>query len=100
MKEFLRSTLATIAGIFICGFIFAILGITTMAGLLATSATETVVKDKSVFTLDLQGMVDERYQPSPIDQFLDDNMSMTMGLDDILASIRKAEKTNISKEYT
>lgn len=92
MKEFLRSTLATIAGIFICGFIFAILGITTMAGLLATSATETVVKDKSVFTLDLQGVVDERYQPSPIDQFLDDNMSMTMGLDDILASIRKAEK--------
>lgn len=90
MKEFLRSTLATIAGIFICGFIFAIIGITTMAGLLATSTTETIVRNKSVFLLDLEGIVMERYQPTPFDLFLDDEKDMTMGLDEILASIRKA----------
>lgn len=91
MKEFLRSTLATIVGVLICGFIFAIIGITALAGMLAMSSTETVVKSNSVFVLDLEGIVTERYQASPIDDFIDSRMH-THGLDDILASIQKAKE--------
>lgn len=92
MKEFLRSTLATIVGIFICGVVFAIIGVTVMAGMLATSSSETVVKNRSVFVLDLDGVVSERYEASPFDQFLSDKVSSHHGLDDILSSIRKAKE--------
>lgn len=99
MKEFLRSTLATITGIAICGFVLAFIGIITLAGIMATSSSETVVRSNSVFVLDLEGVVTERYLSSPIDQFLGKQMS-THGLDDILASIRKAEtNSNIKGIY-
>ena len=99
MKEFLRSTLATITGIAICGFVLAFIGIMTLAGIMATSSSETVVRSNSVFVLDLEGIVTERYLSSPIDQFLGEQMS-THGLDDILASIRKAEtNSNIKGIY-
>lgn len=91
MKEFLRSTLATITGVLICGFIFIILGITMLAGIVASSESETLVMPNSVFTLELKGTVQERYQPSPVDQFFEDQIS-TYGLEDILNSIQKAKE--------
>lgn len=91
MKEFLRSTLATITGVLICGFIFIILGVTMLAGFVASSESETLVMPNSVFTLELKGTVQERYQPSPVDQFFEDQIS-TYGLEDILNSIQKAKE--------
>lgn len=91
MKEFLRSTLATITGMLICGFIFVILGIGILAGIMASSESETIVMPNSVFTLELKGTVQERYQPSPVDQFFEDQIS-TYGLEDILNSIQKAKE--------
>ena len=93
MKEFLRSTLATITGVLICGFIFIILGIGILAGIMASSESETLVMPNSVFTLELKGTVQERYQPSPVDQFFEDRIS-TYGLEDILSLSRKPRKTN------
>ena len=91
--------MATITGIAICGFVLAFIGIITLAGIMATSSSETVVRSNSVFVLDLEGIVTERYLSSPIDQFLGKQMS-THGLDDILASIRKAEtNSNIKGIY-
>lgn len=91
MKEFLRSTLATITDVLICGFIFIILGVTMLAGIVASSESETLVMPNSVFTLELKGTVQERYQPSPVDQFFEDQIS-TYGLEDILSSIQKAKE--------
>lgn len=91
MKEFLRSTLATITGVLICGFIFIILGIGILAGIMASSESETLVMPNSVFTLELKGTIQERYQPSPVDQFFEDQIS-TYGLEDILNSIQKAKE--------
>ena len=94
MKEFLRSTLATIVGVLVCGVLFAIVGVTVLAGMLATSSTETIVKNNSVFVLDLKGVVTERYQPTPFDQLFSDAVSSRHGLDDILNSIRKAKESD------
>lgn len=96
MKEFLRSTLATITGVLICGFIFIILGISTLVGIMASSETETVVPPNSVFTLELKGTIQERYQPSPLDQFFEDQIS-TYGLEDILNAIQKAKENDLIK---
>lgn len=96
MKEFLRSTLGTITGVLICGFIFIILGISTLVGIMASSETETVVPPNSVFTLELKGTIQERYQPSPVDQFFEDQIS-TYGLEDILNAIQKAKENDLIK---
>lgn len=96
MKEFLRSTLATITGVLICGFIFIILGISTLVGIMASSETETIVLPNSVFTLELKGTIQERYQPSPVDQFFEDQIS-TYGLEDILNAIQKAKENDLIK---
>ena len=91
MKDFYKYTLATVLGLIVAGIIFTVIGIASLAGMIAsTSGSETVVKDNSIFVLDLSGTVEERYQSSPIDQLMGDRIN-TSGLDDILASIRKAK---------
>lgn len=91
MKDFFKYTLATVLGLIVAGIIFTVIGIASLAGMIAsTSGSETVVKDNSIFVLDLSGTVEERYQSSPIDQLIGDRIN-TSGLDDILASIRKAK---------
>lgn len=91
MKDFLKFTLAAILGMLVTGFILMIIGIASVAGLLASSETETTVHNNSIFVLNLQGSIAERYQPTPIDQLLDEERSV-YGLDDILASIQKAKE--------
>ena len=71
-----------------------IIGIASVAGLLASSETETTVHNNSVFVLDLQGSIAERYQPTPIDQLLDEEQSV-YGLNDISASIAKAKENDV-----
>ena len=91
MKEFLRSMLATIAGIIVVGFIFFILSLFTITGFIAMSESETTVRENSIFLLDLTGNVSERYQQNPLDQILGEKQT-TYGLDDILSSIKKAKE--------
>lgn len=100
MKDFLKYTLATVCGLILTGVTFSILGIISLAGIIASaSSSETIVKDRSIYVLDLKGSIMERYQESPLDQFLGDDLS-TYGLEDILASIRKAkDNDNIKGIY-
>ncbi|WP_300726387.1 signal peptide peptidase SppA [uncultured Bacteroides sp.] len=93
MKDFLKYTLATVLGLVVAGIIFTIIGIVSLAGMLASSDKETVVKDNSIFVLDLKGAVTERCTPNPLEQFMGSEYS-TCGLDDILSSIRKAKEND------
>lgn len=91
MKEFLKYTFATVLGIIIAFSLLLIVGVMGLTGIaLSSSGPETVVKESTVFTLDLNGTIKERYQASPLDRFLDEEIT-TQGLDDILASIHKAK---------
>ena len=59
----------------------------------ASGGSSTVVKDNSVFVLKLNGAVQERGEEgSPLDMILSTNDMSVMGLDDILASIKKAKE--------
>lgn len=91
MKEFLKMTTASIVGMLIAGFILIIFGITALTGIMLSTETETIVKDKSVFVLDLKGNIVERYAESPLDQILSEDVT-TYGLDDILSAIKKAKE--------
>ncbi len=91
MKDFLKYMLAAIVGVCIVGVVFTIIGIMSVAGMVASSSgSETKVNDNSVFILNLSGSVEERSQPNPLSQLMGDDFG-TYGLDDILSSIKKAK---------
>lgn len=93
MKDFLKFTFASVIGVILAGVVFTILGIITLVGVLASSDTETVVKDNSVFVLDFKGNLSERVQENPLQQLLGEEFE-AYGLDDILSSIKKAKEND------
>ena len=99
MKDFIKFTFASVLGVVLAGIIFTILGIVTMVGMVASSDTETVVKENSVFVLDLEGTLSERVQDNPFQTLMGEE-NQAYGLDDILASIQKAkDNENIKGIY-
>ena len=65
MKDFIKFTFASVLGVVLAGIIFTILGIVTMVGMVASSDTETMVEENSIFVLDLEGTLSERVQDNP-----------------------------------
>ena len=102
MKDFLKFTLATVTGIILSSIVLFIIGMVTLFGIVSTADTETIVKKNYVMMLDLNGVLVERTQESPLgilSQLFSDD-SNTYGLDDILSSIKKAkENENIKGIY-
>ena len=102
MKDFLKFTLATVTGIILSSIVLFIIGMVTLFGIVSTADTETIVKKNSVMMLDLNGVLVERTQESPLgilSQLFSDD-SNTYGLDDILSSIITAkENENIKGIY-
>ena len=66
MKDFLKFTLATVVGIIISSVVLFLLAIGTVAGMMSLDEGETVVKDNTVFCLDLDGVVAERSVDDPL----------------------------------
>lgn len=91
MKDFLKYTLATVVGLMVAGVVMSVLGIVSLAGLMSASQSETYVPKKSVFVLQLKGNLSERSVSNPWDELLGDKMP-SIGLDDVLSSIRKAKE--------
>ena len=93
MKDFLKMTFATVTGLLVTGFILTILGFMSLVGMLMSTDTEVKVSDKSVLKIDLNGTITERYEASPFDElFMSD--ATPVGLEDVLASIKKAKNND------
>ena len=102
MKDFFKFTLATVTGIILSSIVLFLIGIMVIFGIVSSSDTETVVKKNSVMMLDLNGILVERTQESleNVLSMLTGDNSNVYGLDDILASIKKAkENENIKGIY-
>ena len=92
MKQFFKMTLATICGIAIFLLIAGFFLVISLAGMLASESAPTKVEDNSVFVIKLSGTISERAEGStPFDAVLGMNDMSAMGLDDLIASIRKAK---------
>lgn len=99
MKDFIKFTFASLVGVVLAGIVFTVIGIVSLVGMVASSDTETTVKENSIFVLDLNGTLSERVQENPFQQLLGEDFH-AYGLDDILASIKKAkESDNIKGIY-
>lgn len=92
MKEFFKMTFATMCGIILLSVIAGILFMISLVGMIASESASTKVKDNSVFVLKLNGTINERSEGgSPLSMLLGQADMEEMGLDDIIASIRKAK---------
>lgn len=99
MKDFIKFTLATITGIILSGVVLFLLSIVMVVGMMSSSNTETIVQDNSVMVLNLNGTLQERSQDNPFAKFMGES-NETIGLDDVLSSIKKAkENDNIKGIY-
>ena len=101
MKEFFKMTLATICGIAIFLVVTGLFFVISLVGMIASDTASTKVKDNSVFVIKLDGTISERAEPdSPFNALLNMNDMSAMGLDDLIASIRKAkDNDNIKGIY-
>lgn len=88
-------TFATICGIVILSLISGLFFVISLVGMVASDSAPTKVKENSVFVLRLNGMVYERSEEgSPLDEVLGMADASELGLDDLVASIRKAKEND------
>lgn len=90
MKDFIKYVFATVTGIIVFSLVMGILFVISLVGLAASSASSVPVEDNSVFTLMLSGQVNERAEED-IMALVSGQVSENLGLDDIIASIKKAK---------
>ncbi len=90
MKDFIKYVFATVTGIIVFSLIMGILFVISLVGLAASSASSVPVKENSVFSLMLSGQVNERAEEDVMGQ-LSGQLTENMGLDDIIAAIKKAK---------
>ena len=93
MKDFFKFTLATITGIILTSIVMFVISIIVVFSMLSSTETETVVKKNSIMMLDLNGSLVERTSDNIFKELFDKEDS-TYGLDDILASIKKAKEND------
>lgn len=104
MRQFLKFTLATIVGILITTFIIGLIFF-GIIGAAVKSADKTVsLLPKSVYQLELKGELVERSEDDPFSKAFAGSMGResvaSIGLDDVLANIRKAKNDdNIAGIY-
>ena len=101
MKEFFKMTLATICGLAIFLIVSGLFFVISLVGMIASDSASTKVKDNSVFVIKLDGTISERAEEdSPFNALMGMGDMSAMGLDNLIASIRKAkDNDNIKGIY-
>ena len=90
MKKFFKTTLACMLALLIVGLILPIVGISIIAGVVASSGADSTIEKNSVLFLDLNGVIEERAVENPLSSIMDSRLK-TCGLDEILAAIKEAK---------
>lgn len=92
MRDFLKYTLATLAGLFIFGFITFICLLVSIIGMFSTSET-TEIADHSVLVLKLNGtLADHTIEDNDVMSMLMGQVKPAQGLDNIRKAIQKAKE--------
>jgi protease-4 len=98
MKGFMKSVLATIVGILISSVIIggltAILFFGFIGLVMSGSSDSFALKENTVLTLNLKGVLKDRVTPNPFLEYLSMSEVDEMSLSDILSAIKKAKENN------
>ena len=99
MKDFIKFTLATVAGLALTGCLLFV-GFFFLVGIIAASSEPSVqVQPNTILTLKLNKAIEERTTEDPLAMLMGEEYA-SIGLNDILAAIKKAkEHENIRGIY-
>lgn len=99
MKSFIKYTLATVVGLFLTMTLFTIIGIISLAGMIATEGMGAPIKKKSILRMELTGELTERSENNPISMLMGNN-TQSISLEDALLALNKAaDNENIEGVY-
>ena len=93
MKSFFKVFLASLIGILVGLFIFSMISIGMIGAIAGSmgSSTPFVLKEKTVLMIELDGTLNEREDDNPMNAFTG---TTSMGMNDILESIKKAKESD------
>lgn len=95
MKQFLKYTFATIVGIFIASLLTILIFFGILGAVAGSSEAKTELKANSIYELNLGGTLVDRSEEDPFSSAIAEAMGRpsetTIGLDDVLANIKKAK---------
>ncbi|MDH6309962.1 protease-4 [Dysgonomonas sp. PFB1-18] len=96
MKDFFKSLLASILGCFIVLGLLCLIMFISLAAMMSFSSEEKyTLKDNTILTLKLEGVLYDRVEDNSIfDAIMGRNEPPKLGLDDILSSIKKAKEND------
>jgi len=93
MKDFVKSLIASILGCFIVLGIFFLIFFISLAAMSFGSDEKYVLKENTVLTLKLDGVLSDRAEEdNPFLALVNQNKETKLGLDEILSSIKKAKE--------
>ena len=85
--------MATVVGIFLTMTLFTIIGIISLAGMLATEGMTAPIKEKSILRINLSGELAERDDANPFASLMG-KVSASLSLEDALLALDKAAKND------
>ena len=89
MKSFIKYTMATVVGIFLTMTLFTIIGIISLAGMIATEGMAAPIKEKSILRINLAGELTERTVFDPVAMLMGEPET-NVALEDALLALKKA----------
>lgn len=92
--NFFKSLLASILGCFIVIGMFILVGVIFLMAMTFGSDEKYNLKENTVLTLKLEGVLAERVNSNPLMEMLGLSETNQIGLDDVLASIKKAKEND------
>ena len=92
MKDFFKMVFATMVGILLFFIIIGIFSVMCIMGIVASGSSVKSIDDKSVMVLNLTGSLDERGGGSLMARLQGESESI--GLDDVLSAIKKAQNND------
>ena len=96
MKGFIKTMLATMAGICLMGFLAFVFTMISLVGMMAAGQEVTEVRDNSVLVIKLQGSVQDYVEEDITMMFEMMNGELeNQGLDKILSAVEKAKSLTL-----
>ena len=93
MKDFFKYMSATVVGLIIFSLICGAISVMSIVGMIASESSAKDVSDNTVMVLDMSGMLNERSESTFMDEISGGNSGL-IGLDDVLAAIKKAKNND------
>lgn len=91
MKDFMKYTLATIAGLMLFSIVMTVVSIISFAGIAASEEMSAPIEKKSILRIKLQGTIEERAEEMPFSlALLTGDEKAVIGLDNALTALEKA----------